>query len=141
MKIKLNFLHMYCRNKRNIKIINCCNTSYSLCPIYIKKKIQNKQDPHKTRGRGWGRGAMQPPPLSQFNAKQKSFSRNYPISFLFSHKEHLKHVFKASREAQMQNFKTMMNCKNYLYHCNNTFLAPPLLQIHHGPWSKKLTSS
>ena len=47
-----------------------------------------------------------PPP--QFTAKQKFFCRNYPIFFLFSHKEHLKRVFKASREAQMQNFKTMM---------------------------------
>ena len=48
------------------------------------------------------------PLLPQFNAKQKFFGRNYPISFLFFHREHLKSVFKASREAQMQNLKTMM---------------------------------
>ena len=48
------------------------------------------------------------PPFPLFNAKQKFFCRNYPISFLFSHKEHLKRVFKAYREAQMQNFKIMM---------------------------------
>ena len=116
---------MYCRNNMEHKDNKLLQ--YQLFSLPFIKKIQNKQDPHKTRGRGWGRGAMQPP-LPQFNAKQKFF-----ISFLFSHKEHLKHVFKASREAQMQNFKTMMNCKNCLYHCNNTFLAPPLLQIHHGP--------
>ena len=51
------------------------------------------------------RGNAAPP---QFNAKQKVLCRNYPISFLFSHKEHLKRVFKTSREAQMQNFKTMV---------------------------------
>ena len=82
-------------------------------PIIISvlyKKIQNKQGPRKTRGDEWGRRAMQPllPPPPQFNAKQKFFCRNYPISFLFSHKEHLKRVFKASRVVQMQNFKTMM---------------------------------
>ena len=48
------------------------------------------------------------PSFPLFNAKQKFFCRNYPISFLFSHKEHLKRVFKAYREAQMQNFKIMM---------------------------------
>ena len=47
---------------------------------------------------GGGRGSMQtlPAPPPQFHAKQKFFCRNYPISV------------KASREAQMQNFKTMM---------------------------------
>ena len=74
--------------------------------------MQNKQGPCKTNLGGWDRGkctSPPPPPLPQFNAKQKKlFCRNYSISFLFSHKEHLKRVFKASREVQMQNFKTMM---------------------------------
>ena len=69
---------------------------------FIKKSKINRA---RVKPGGQRRNALPPP---QFNAKQKFFCRNYPISFLFSHKEHLKRVFKASREAQMQNFKTMM---------------------------------
>ena len=62
MKIKLNFLHMYCRNKRNIKIINCCNTSYSLCPIYIKKKSKINRTRIKPGEGGGAEGQCSPPP-------------------------------------------------------------------------------
>ena len=88
---------------------------YQLFSLSFIKKIQNKQGPHKTWGGGSSRGAVHPTPPQplppsppQFNAKKKFFRRNYPTSFLFFHKEHLKRVFKASTEAQMQNFKTMM---------------------------------
>ena len=87
---------------------------YQLFSLSFIKKIQNKQGPRKAGGGGGGEVAegqcTQPLPPSppQFNAKQKFFCRNYPTSFLFFHKEHLKRVFKASTEAQMQNFKTMM---------------------------------
>ena len=60
------------------------------------------------QGRGGEKGQCTPLSSSRLNAKQKLFCRNHPVSFLFSHKEHLKRVLKASREAQMQNVKTMM---------------------------------
>ena len=97
---------MYCMNKSNKKIIKCCNTSYSLS--FIKKSKINRACVKPGAGAGESEEQCTPLPSPQFNAKQKLFCRNYPIYFLFSHKEHLKRVFKASREAQMQNFKTMM---------------------------------
>ena len=76
---------------------------------FIKKSKINRARV-KPGGMGGAEGQCNPsyPPPPQFNAKQKFFCRNYPISFLFSHKEHLKRVFKTSRVVQMQNFKTMM---------------------------------
>ena len=46
-------------------------------------------------------GQVMPVP-PHFYAKQKLFSRNYSIFFIFAFQEHQKCIFKASRKAKMQ---------------------------------------